>query len=562
MAGLPFTAIAFRLSYVISGLVKISDNNKNNNRFCYRLQVLEKIFSCLPFKDVRNAALVCHTWNAVLFGPKFQRCLRVQLQTDFCEELAEVHRKFVRNSKNLSIVQEFKVVTGTDEKDETEETNEPDTELSRVERNIASIIFSAKELNSLQLVSSYASLKNIIHNRLLELPLLKELRISFCYRNEDVHHTASQGAKDTIWQLESESLECFKLGQRCTNDHFGLLAPSLRELHMTVDCDELLDIVVMYCNQLEILRVKLVDIETLDKIMDLHYPLLKTLQLGIYDDKELQFHYSRTASRNENHEQAKRFIQRTPTLTVFSVQSNVAFYKIFPTLCSVKTQLQELSLHNIELDLNILLNVLLVQPLTKLSICYCEFTNQLPASQTRVDGLQHLHLVNVVNNALLDLDFSALKTLELFHNLKFESDSIQKVFLNCGAIEELVIHYRNTLDEDTFAKLPQLTHLKSLTVRSTDVTDLHWEACEPMLSVKRLTMSSCFMLRYSTFIELRRVFPSLQRLHVDGCHVLDDTNAAVDGSCEQKLRQLFSQCIVSWHDSVQITPLTLKQLLL
>ncbi|XP_055535805.1 uncharacterized protein LOC129724707 [Wyeomyia smithii] len=517
------------------------------------IEIFEKVFSYLTFKDLRNAALVCHNWNEVLLGAKFQRCLRVELQSDFSDQLPKEHKKLIECCRNLSIVQDFSPAITAD--DDINKLSEP-------EENIASIIFSTKELNSLQVISRYSSLKNIIHDRLSELPWLKELRISFCHHKTVKRDTISG---DDVWRLQSESLECFKLDQRGPNDLFQLMTPSLRELHLTIDCKEIFDIVVMYCKQLEVLRLKLIDIETLDKIMDLPYPLLRSLEIGIYDDKELQLNYSRTANLNENDQRAKKFVQRIPSLAELSVRSNVVFHKIFPTLCSVKTKLQDLSLHNIELDANILLNVLLVQPLLRLSIHHCEITNDLPGLHIRVAGLKHLRLINVVNNILLEHNFCGLKSLELFHGFKFGSDSIQKVFINFGSIEELLIHYRNSLDEDALTKLHQLSYLKSLTLRSTEVTALQCESCKPMLSVEKLTMYSCFMLRYSAFIEIRRVFPALKRLHVDSCHIIDDTSAAdaaVDGTCELKLRQLFSQCIVSWHDSVQITPLTLKQLLL
>lgn len=107
--------------------------------------------------------------------------------------------------------------------------------------------------------------------------------------------------------------------------------------------------------------------------------------------------------------------------------------------------------------------------------------------------------------------------------------------------------------------------LKSLELQATEVTGEHWIDCPQLSNVEQFTITNCFMLKFSMFSSLGRVFPSLKRLYVDRCHIMDDTSGAdavIDGSCERKLRQTFPSCIVSWHDSAQLTPMTLKQLLM
>ncbi|KXJ78078.1 hypothetical protein RP20_CCG005710 [Aedes albopictus] len=534
------------------------------------VEVLEKIFIYLPFKDIRNVGQVCHNWRDVLGGRRFQRRIQVKLQGDFGEEVSPASMRFLSTCKNLSIVQIYTDADDNGENCDLEGENDcaPSTSSSAMahrqenfmaENNIASILFGTTELNSLQIYSKYKSLKRIIQTRLGELTQLKEFSVSFCYDGE------SCKVDDQTWLLKSASLESFNIGLPYSIGSLQLEAPNLKELHLTVNCDATLKLVQQYSSRLESLRVNLFDIETLDQIMACRFPCLQLLELGMYDDKELQYSYSQTADRVADDQLSRNFTRHMPLLKTLSVHSNVAFYKIFPTWCSLRTSLETLELQNMEIDANVLINVLLIQPLKSLTIQQCEIVNDLPGLHIRMVGLERLKLINVVNNVLLEHNFCDLKYFELVHGFKYGNDLLQKVFYNFTSVQHLKLRFRTTLDEDALQKLHQMRNIISLELRATEVTGEHWNLCQPLATVQQFTLSNCFMVRFSMFGSLGRVFPSLKRLHVDCCHIVDDTgdpNAAADGSCERKTREMFPNSIVSWHDSVQITPSTLKQLLM
>lgn len=325
-------------------------------------QVLEKIFIYLPFKDIRNVGQVCHIWKDVLSGLRFQRRIRVKLQGDFGEEVSPASMKFLSTCKNLSIVQLY--ADKDDSEGDSENGVEPSSpcamhheEDSTAEKNIANILFGTTELSSLHIFSKYKSLKRIIQNRLGELSQLKELNVSFSYNGE------SCKVDDQTWLLKSTSLESFNIGLPYSIGSLQLEAPNLMELHLTVNCDATWKLVEQYSKRLESLNVNLYDIETLDQIMTCSFPCLQHLELGIYDDKELQYSYSQTADRAADDEQSRKFTKQMPLLKTFCLHSNVAFYKIFPTWCSLRTSLESLELQNMEVDANVLINVLLIQPL-------------------------------------------------------------------------------------------------------------------------------------------------------------------------------------------------------
>ncbi|XP_065091853.1 uncharacterized protein LOC135712739 isoform X1 [Ochlerotatus camptorhynchus] len=525
------------------------------------VEILENIFTHLPFKDVRHFGQVCHIWNDVLRGSQFQRRIRVKLQNDFRQDISPASMKFLTTCKNLSIVQQYDNSSNYDA--EVEGESETDSQrlqdAAKAEQNIAFILFGTTELDSLQLFSKYKSVKNIIQDRLFELSHLKELKFSFFYDG----NTCQPGEK--VWHLKSDSLETFKIGLPYSVGPLHLETPHLKELHLTVSCDVLMNPVEQYSNQLTVLKINLFDIETLDKIMTCSFPCLENLELAMYDDKEIQSSYAQTADRAIDDERSRQFTQHMPLLKVFAVHSNVAFYKIFPTWCSLRTSLQELELYNLEIDANVLINVLLVQPLKSLILQQCELINDLPGLHIRMVGLERLKLISVVNNVLLEHNFCGLRYLELAHSFKYGNDLLQKVFYNFTSVEHAKIHFRTTLDGDAFQKLHQMKSLKSLEMRATEVTDEHWNHCQQLPSVEQFTITNCFMLKFSMFASLGRVFPSVKRLYVDRCHIIDDTSgadAAIDGGCERKLRKMFPNCIVSWHDSVQLTPMSLKQLLM
>lgn len=212
--------------------------------------------------------------------------------------------------------------------------------------------------------------------------------------------------------------------------------------------------------------------------------------------------------------------------------------------------------------------------------------NDLPGLHIRMVGLERLKLISVVNNVLLEHNFCGLKYFELAHSFKYGNDLLQKVFFNFTSVEHAKIHFRATvrnlkpiafvnvisefdvvfqLDEDAFQKLHQMKTLKSLELRATEVTAEHWNLSQQLPSVEQFTITNCFMLKFSMFASLGRVFTSLKRLNVDCCHIIDDTSGAdavMDGSCVRKLRTMFPSCVVSWHESVQLTPTNLKKLLM
>ncbi|XP_062558780.1 uncharacterized protein LOC134223605 [Armigeres subalbatus] len=517
-------------------------------------EVLEKVFSYLPFKDICNVGQVCHVWRDVQSGPIFQRRFRSKLQGYFRKESSPVSLKFLNTCRNLSIVQLY---NNADNCDSEEQGHTEDI----AEQNIANILFGTEELYSLQILGKYKSLKRIIQTRIGELSFLKELRVSFCYDGEKT----CPEADDQVWLLKSSSLESFSVGLPYSVGPLQLEAPNLKELHLTVSCDVIVRLVEQYSKQLEVLEMNLFDIETLDQILAYSYPCLEQLELRMYDDKELQCSYAQTADRAEDDERSRMFTNRAPSLKKMCVQSNVVFYKIFPTWCSLKTSLESIELQNMEIDANILINVLLIQPLKNLTIQQCEIVNDLPGLHIRMVNLEQLKLVSVVNNVLLEHNFCDLKRFELVHGFKYGNDLLQKVFYNFTSVQHMKLHFRTMLDEDALLKLHQMKSLRSLELRATEVTVEHWNACQPLATVEQFTLSNCFMVRFSMFGALSRVFPTLKRLHVDCCHIVDDTggaDAVVDGSCERKLRQMLPSCIVSWHESVQITPLTLKQLLM
>ncbi|XP_065091854.1 uncharacterized protein LOC135712739 isoform X2 [Ochlerotatus camptorhynchus] len=394
------------------------------------VEILENIFTHLPFKDVRHFGQVCHIWNDVLRGSQFQRRIRVKLQNDFRQDISPASMKFLTTCKNLSIVQQYDNSSNYDA--EVEGESETDSQrlqdAAKAEQNIAFILFGTTELDSLQLFSKYKSVKNIIQDRLFELSHLKELKFSFFYDG----NTCQPGEK--VWHLKSDSLETFKIGLPYSVGPLHLETPHLKELH-----------------------------------------------------------------------------------------------------------------------------------LTSLILQQCELINDLPGLHIRMVGLERLKLISVVNNVLLEHNFCGLRYLELAHSFKYGNDLLQKVFYNFTSVEHAKIHFRTTLDGDAFQKLHQMKSLKSLEMRATEVTDEHWNHCQQLPSVEQFTITNCFMLKFSMFASLGRVFPSVKRLYVDRCHIIDDTSgadAAIDGGCERKLRKMFPNCIVSWHDSVQLTPMSLKQLLM
>lgn len=292
-------------------------------------------------------------------GSQFQRRLRVQLQNDFYQDISPASMRFLTTCKNLSIVQQYDHSSNCDS--EVDGESEPDAQrlqdASKAEQNIACIVFGTTELDSLQLFSKYKSVKNIIQNRLCELSHLKELNFSFFYDG----NTCQPDEK--TWHLKSDTLESFKIGLPYSVGPLQLETPRLKELHLTVSCDMLINLVEQYSNQLTRLKLNIFDIETLDKVMMCSFPCLENLDLAIYDDKEVQSSYGQTADRATDDERSRVFTRHMPLLKVFAVHSNVAFYKIFPTWCSLRTSLQELELYNLEIDTNVLINVLLVQPL-------------------------------------------------------------------------------------------------------------------------------------------------------------------------------------------------------
>ncbi|KAL1403963.1 hypothetical protein pipiens_005495 [Culex pipiens pipiens] len=260
----------------------------------------------------------------------------------------------------------------------------------------------------------------------------------------------------------------------------------------------------------------------------------------------------------------KQFVQEMSALEELSVRSDEVFYRLCPALCSMQTNLRQLELHNLNVDSNILINILLIQNIKSLSVQHCEIVNEIPGLHIRLVNLLHLNLTNVVNNVLMNHNFSGLKSLQLLHN-RFGNESLQKVFQNFTSIEQLQITFRAKLDVDAFARLHQLKNLTALTLCRTDTTAEHWNRIQPVPSVRQLTFEGCFMMPLSIFPELGRVFPALRRLHVTKCCVLDDTSSAdavVDGACERKLREMFSGVAVSWHETMQVTPENLKKMLL
>lgn len=519
-------------------------------------EVLERIFLYLPFKDARNAASVCHRWLLILHGPIFQRRLQVELQSDSCQEMSAADMQFLQRCKNLSIIQKF----------EDKEVNDPEIYTEQAistEKQIDSILsLCVNNLESLQLLSRFDSIRNIIGPRLSELANLKELTLSFGYHCRE-GNCALQG--DT-WQLTSECLQTFKIRLANCVPSFHLNAPNLRELHLNVTCESLLKCVGQFAEQLTMLRLSLSSVQDLDYVLSCKFPQLTHLDMAMNDDRELiQSWFAQIADVSVDSNYAESFIQGMPRMQKFIVRSNVLFYKLLPTLGSVRTKLEELELRNADLDANILINILLIQNIKRLSIWHCEITNDLPGLHIRMASLENLELVSLNNNVLLDHNFCCLKSLNLSHSVKFGNDLLQKVFLNLSSVEYLQIHFRIKLEVEAFQQLHLLRNLKSLTLTTTDTTVEHWKVCDPLMTVVQLNIVNCFMLEYSIFPELKRVFPALQRLHVDKCCVLDDTSgsdAVVDGTCERKLRSLFNNIIVSWHETIQITPVTLKRLLM
>ncbi|XP_055589237.1 uncharacterized protein LOC129741523 [Uranotaenia lowii] len=526
---------------------------------CLPFELLEKIFTYLPLRDVREAGQVCHLWNSVLHAPRFERQLRITLQQDFREPMSDADRNFVAKCRNLTIFQQFHDNSSTSD-NEDEETVEAAS--NEAEKNIANIIFSANDLECLQLTSRFSNLRCIINSRLMELQKLKELRISFC----DQPRSGVENTEDAVWLLQNDSLESFKIGLAYSISPFDLVAPNLIELHLTINCDILLKLVEKFSHQLKHLKTKLTTIEDLDQIMSFNYPRLKHLELAMYDDKDMHYEYARSANRTEDDTRAKKFLKQVPGLQSLSLLSHVALYKICPSLCSVETtKLEELEFHNMEVDANILLNVLLVQPVKNLVLQHCEIINDLPGLHIRMVGLQRLKLINIINNVLLEHNFCSLKELELAHGFKYGNDILLRIFQNFSSVEHLTLQYRAQLDECAFQRLHQLRYLKSLTIRATEITYELWQCCNPLVSVEQLTIIGCFMLPFSMFRGLGRIFPSLKRLNVDNCHIVEDTSGtdgSVDGACERKLRAMYPDIVISWHQSEQITPMLLKHMLL
>lgn len=320
-------------------------------------QILENIFSYLPFKDIRHLSQVCHIWNNVLRGFRFQRQLRVELQSDFKQEISAASTRFLSNCKNLSIVQQYNESSNCYSEAEGESDTLRLQDACIAEQNIACILFGTTELESLRLFSKYKSVKNILQDRLCMFSKLKELKLSFIYDG----NTCQPSEK--VWHLESDSLEIFKIGLPYSVGPLQLKAPNLKELHLTVSCDMLINLVEQYNSQLTILKINLIDIAALDKIMLCYFPCMEKLELSMYDDKEIQSSYAQTADRATDDERSRQFTRHMPLLKLFAVHSNVAFYKIFPTWCSLRTSLQDLELYNLEIDANVLINVLLLQPL-------------------------------------------------------------------------------------------------------------------------------------------------------------------------------------------------------
>uniref|UniRef100_A0A8D8AKE1 (northern house mosquito) hypothetical protein n=1 Tax=Culex pipiens TaxID=7175 RepID=A0A8D8AKE1_CULPI len=515
-------------------------------------EILEAIFAYLPLKDLLNASQVCHRWNKVLQSPLFQRQLQVKLHSEFRDLPSKADEAFLSRAKNLSIVQKFN-------EDEPEGEN-GQAGPAEAKENISGILFGAcNELECLQLISRFQCVKSVIGDRLDELSNLRELSLSFAYQGEE----KCDELQGELWLMRSNSLQSFKIGLTNSLGPFGLEAPNLKEMHLTVNCKTLLDLVDKFSGQLRRLRLKLIVRKTLDEILKMKFSKLNQLELAIFDHKD-SWEFSHVTVREEDDELVKQFVQEMSTLEELSVRSDEVFYRLCPALCSMQTNLRQLELHNLNVDSNILINILLIQNIKSLSVQHCEIVNEIPGLHIRLVNLLHLNLTNVVNNVLMNHNFSGLKSLQLLHN-RFGNESLQKVFQNFTSIEQLQITFRAKLDADAFARLHQLKNLTALTLCRTDTTAEHWKRIQPVPSVRQLTFEGCFMMPLSIFPELGRVFPALRRLHVTKCCVLDDTSSAdavVDGACERKLREMFPGVAVSWHETMQITPENLKKMLL
>ncbi|XP_055592991.1 uncharacterized protein LOC129744487 [Uranotaenia lowii] len=463
-------------------------------------EVIPYIFEHLPLIDLKNAALVCHSWSQIAFSGRFLK--RIMLKLDFRDESPTQYRRYLLESERA--YRHLGFYYRSDQLD-----------LSLI---LAVLQKFENSIISLKICPNYFIMLNDLRQILQQVPKLESLFIVSRICPELGHKPDLSEPFPVLSKLKHLYLENDG-GLQLEEIDFRTMTPNITSIDMDCDSKQALAVYDHFSSQLRDLAVFFKRDDFFLPFCELNFPKLEVLdfygddqQFDIPEAVRVVCSFFRRMPRlrkvtlrcNISEEVLASITENCPELTMLFLKGDNLREKSFRHL----GQLKKLKSLKVEgwIRCNILQDCLPIPTL-----------DQLYLHSVLIDDTQGFF-------RLLKTVAPNLRILEAVES-DIDDECLKYVSCNILSLRSLVLEFCPNLTEDAFSFLDRLTELHELKLGYLDVPHNLFELI-PQNSVRHFTLYRCDKLDDDILPKVAEKFPHLGYLEIASCHKI--TLAGVD----------------------------------
>ncbi|XP_053683999.1 uncharacterized protein LOC128734044 [Sabethes cyaneus] len=518
------------------------------------VKILEQICSYLDLTDQKSARAVCRHWRRVLSGIQFQRQCLISLSSPFAQEVPDSEKQVIRKFRNIKLFHWFEENDEYEADSNEHPGNNTDTVFLKYlfeptpEMNIRQLLFENEmDVEVLDMRSSFESCREILGDRLSQMQNLRELTLTF---GQSLYVQPDQ----SVWMIVHNRIETLNIDISCSRA-YNIALPSLTTLELLTNCRWSFHIIQTYCRQLQRLKVQFQDLETMDEMMSLSFPMLTHLHVRMHKDKNVQLRYAQTQNQSVDNTKEENFVKSMPKLKSIWLESDLMLFRIGKALAKYSHHLDELTLMDMQIDAAELHTIETFPKLKTMSLHRVKILTS-PQSLPKVN-MPHLISLTLVDNEsdiVFDNGLAGLKSLKVTFSTARSDKILHKICNYLTNLERLEFRLTPMCKNNAFRDLNRLTKLKLLQINGCgDICKINWTQCPVVPSVRRIVFFNSYCNGTKMLQPIPRVFPGLLDVHLDMCYVTcmeEDGFMAPDGKGRlDDSREAKRKCMEQWYST-------------
>ncbi|XP_050097624.1 uncharacterized protein LOC126578770 [Anopheles aquasalis] len=516
-------------------------------------EILCTIFDLLNHDQRLDCSEVCRRWLAIVYSPYFQRKSNTKFSHCFGMTINSVDRRRLQRAINCEMSD-----CGILELFHTDALREVRNELFEDPANpvpsdttIEDFLFSGDlQLEYIQFCTSFDRARDFIAER---LPMLKNLE-ALSFMLVPPHYGLHVEKTDPEWVIKHEKVTTFSLQTFVTSGPYRLELPSLRFFVHEVDNNWDMRALIETKDRLEELDVKLYFVKYVDTIVTLQFPKLRKFTVWLIREED-----SPNPNTPGDDTTTEWFIKGMPELEQLELRGTQMTMKLFRAVCLFGWEtLTRLTVFSAKFHRSLFALILELKNLKFLRLESCSIIDGGRLHEVNLPELRHLELIK--SQGCLRIDAG----LSLIHTFKYSMDEkLAKVCRHMPLIEKFEIDFRAGHPvavhvSKYFKHIPELAHLRHLTLSGIKTNTRPWNFCEPMPAVKHLVFRQCHIARCD-FKRISQLFPELKVLEMDNsiiAYKIEPQGINPHRHFARRLKQHFPKCTLVFTGASTVEPLS------